>query len=94
MRGDDFEFLWRPRFKADLVSRFVQCEPWIKSANRVFLRELMVHALGECGYDCVLANESSVKARVRFPDGKGRRVTGVVVGIAPAAATTVVAAPL
>lgn len=79
--GDGVEFLWRARFKEDLVTKFVRDEPWISLANRVYLRDLLVHAFEALGYRCVLANTSYSKKRVRFPDGSCHRVTGVVVDI-------------
>lgn len=75
------EFLWRKRFKEDLVTEFVKAEPWLAKADRLRLRELMVLALEAHGYTVLLANTSSSKARVAFPDGTQHRVTGIAMGI-------------
>lgn len=79
--GDGVEFLWRARYKADLVSEFVAHEPWIAQATVGEKRRLLIESLQECGYECVLADATSRKKKVRFPDGRVHRVTGVVVGI-------------
>ena len=71
------EFLWRKRFKDDLVTQFVRAEPWLAKADRLQLRDMMVNALAAKGYPVLLANTSSSKARVNFPDGSSHRVTGV-----------------
>ena len=75
------EFLWRKRFKDDLVTQFVRSEPWLAKADRLRLRDLMVGALTSRGYPVLLANTSSSKARVSFPDGTSHRVTGIALGI-------------
>ncbi len=75
------EFLWRKRYKEDLVTEFVRAEPWLAKADRLRLRELMVLALEAHGYMVLLANTSSSKARVNFPDGTQHRVTGIAMGI-------------
>ena len=74
------EFLWRKRYKIDLVSQFIRSEPWISKVDRLKMRELMVSTLGEHGYSCLLANTSSAKARVRFPSGEIHRITGIAFG--------------
>lgn len=79
--GDGVEFLCRARFKTDLVSEFVAHEPWIAQATQGEKRRLLIESLQECGYECVLADATSRKKRVCFPDGRVHRVTGVVVGI-------------
>ena len=79
--GDGVEFLWRARYKPDLLSQFVAHEPWIAGVDRLTLRPLLIDATEACGYTCLLADKSSRKARVVFPDGKEHRVTGVVTGI-------------
>ena len=81
--GGGFEFLWRARFKPDLVQEFIAHEPWIARADKLMLRDLLIESLGACGYTCVLANVGSRKERVTFPDGTVHRVSGVVTGIRP-----------
>ena len=39
------EFLWRKRFKDDLVTQFVRSEPWLHKADRLRLRDMMVSCL-------------------------------------------------
>ena len=39
------EFLWRKRFKDDLVTQFVRSEPWLHNVDRLLLRDLMVSCL-------------------------------------------------
>lgn len=75
------EFLWRKRFKEDLVTLLVRSEPWLAKADRLRLRDMMVTVLEARGYFTLLANTSSSKARVNFPDGTCHRVTGVALGI-------------
>ena len=75
------EFLWRKRFKEDLVTLFVRSEPWLAKADRLRLRDMMVSGLEGRGYSYLLANTSSSKARVNFPDGSCHRVTGIALGI-------------
>ena len=75
------EFIWRKRFKDDLVTQFVRAEPWLAKADRQKLRDLMVTALTGQGFPVLLANTSSSKARVNFPDGSSHRVTGVALNI-------------
>ena len=74
------EFLWRPRFKQDLVGQFLQAEPWIH-ISRLELRKLLCSVLAELGYVCVLADVSAKKVQVRFPDGHVHRVTGIAMSI-------------
>ena len=75
------EFLWRKRYKDDLVTQFVRAEPWLQKADRLHLRDMMVTALIAKGFPVLLANTSSSKARVHFPDGTCHRVTGVALNI-------------
>ena len=75
------EFIWRKRFKEDLVTLFVRSEPWLAKADRLRLRDMMVTGLEERGYPHLLANTSSSKARVIFPDGTCHRVTGIAMAI-------------
>ena len=49
--------------------------------DRLQLRDMMVSALTAKGYPVLLANTSSSKARVNFPDGTAHRVTGVALNI-------------
>jgi hypothetical protein len=81
VQGDGVEFIWRARFKRDLLNEFAAHEPWVARVDRIELRALLVDSLEACGYTCLLAEQSSRKTRVRFPDGTERRVTGVVTGI-------------
>ena len=80
------EFLWRKRYKDDLVSQFMRSEPWISRVDRLRMRELMVSSLNDNGYSCLLANTTSAKARVRFPNGEIHRVTGIASASAAAEA--------
>jgi hypothetical protein len=75
------EFLWRKRFKEDLVTQFVRSEPWLQKLDRLNLRDMMVSNLQALGFDTLLANTSAAKARVAFPDGKVHRITGIALGI-------------
>ena len=75
------EFLWRKRFKDDLVTQFVRAKPWFAKADRLKLRDMMVMSLQALGYPTLLANTSSCKARVNFPDGTSHRVTGIALSI-------------
>jgi hypothetical protein len=75
------EFLWRKRYKDDLVTQFVRAEPWLQKADRLHLRDMMVTSLIAKGFPVLLANTSSSKARVHFPDGTRHRVTGVALNI-------------
>lgn len=73
------EFVWRARFKPDLVTEFLRGHPWAASyAERVDLRAVVVDAARRQGYRPLLANATHAKLRVAFPDGTRRRVTGVV----------------
>ena len=75
------EFLWRKRFKDDLVTQFLRSEPWLHKADRLRLRDMMVSCLEAHDFCYLLANTSSSKARVNFPDGSTHRVTGIAMGI-------------
>ena len=72
------EFLWRARFKDDLVAQFRRTGAEV---GTLALREMLPECLAARGFSFVLADTSHSKVRVRFPDGRVRRVTGVAFGL-------------